>query len=144
MRYSSFVALAVAVAAAELILIMAGAVAPLMYNSIGNMLFSLIEVALIAALGWGSAREGVKKAALKGAGLMLACAALLGIATIVGMQSGRPVLGIAATKTQLAFILAIVAAENMLLGALIAAASAWLAGRTALNKKKSGRQKKGG
>jgi len=129
MRYIYFVALAVFLAALEMALILTGVVAPLAHKSTGNMFFSLVQILVIASVGWTFAKEGLKKAAIKGGVLMLACVIVLCLAVLMGVILKRPVLGMSATTIQLAVVLILTSAVNIVIGVFIATGAAWLAAK---------------
>lgn len=128
MEYIGFTVLAVLVAALKLGLILAGVLPPISSNSAGNLVFSLLQIAVIACMGWKFAKQGLKKVAVKGAVLMLAYVAVLCMAVLIGFYLKRPVLGAQVPSTYyLLVILTLNAAFNILVGAVIATCAAWIA-----------------
>jgi hypothetical protein len=124
-------ALAGALALIESVLILTGLLPPVLSYSPGNLVFAIARLAVVAYAGISFAGAGVKKAALNGALVALVANAVICLATLAGMFVFRvPVMGLPAMNTiPLLIVLALTLVANVLLGTVIAAGAALLAGK---------------
>lgn len=137
MKDSHFAALAAAIAFVQGALILAGMMPPLSPESAIGALFSVVRMAIVFWQGWALAGSGLRHAAAKGALTTLSAIAVICAFALVGRQAGTPVLGIPASfPVGLLLVFASTALANGVLGALVAAAGAWLALRTGKNRKR--------
>lgn len=121
MRESRIIALMIALAVIQVVLIFGGILQPLSVDSLGNTLFLLARIVIIAYTGWIFSKSGFKEAAIKGGIVTISAVITLFLAIFIGMTVHKPVLGIAfPSQLFLLFYLFIIAIFNVLFGAIIA------------------------
>jgi MFS family permease len=99
-----FIILIAIIAAIHFGLILSGVTAPLSANSLDNILFSVLTVAVLAYMGWSLSNLGLKKIAFKGFLAMIVTVLILGIAVLIGPNIGRPVLGIQVSSIEMLLV----------------------------------------
>ena len=140
MKFLHLVAAVVLLPLIEAVLVILGALPPVMSYSPGNILFSFAKLAVIAYAGMIFAQEGLKKSALNGAILGFAgIAALCVFSLLSSVLFGKTVLGLppVPNAASLAILLALTLIANAVLGAIMAA----IAGVIAIRAKKSNKRK---
>ena len=131
---AAFVAL---LSAIEAILVILGVLPPVLTYSPGNILFSLLKLAIIAYAGIVSAPEGLKKSALNGALLGFAGAAAICVFSLLGSALfGKTVLGLPPVSNiaPLAILLVFTLITNAVLGTIVAAIAGFIAIRSGARK----------
>ena len=94
MKEIQFYAIISAIAAAESLLILTGILPPLSSYSIGQILFSFAQLAVVVRMGWSSAKLGLEKVAVKGAKIGLVFMANIAVFSLIGYLSGTALLGV--------------------------------------------------
>jgi hypothetical protein len=127
MKLIHFYALFGALTALQCGAILAGLLPPLSSYSAGQMVFSLIIVAMVVYMGWSYAGLGLKRVAIKGAITALVTVAVVSLALVVGYSAKRPLLGVSIQSVyDLPVILLIRAVSGVLIYAFFAVLGAWL------------------
>jgi hypothetical protein len=135
-----FIILIAIIAAIHFGLIFSGLTAPLSVNSLDNILFSALTVAVVAYMGWSLSNLGLKKVAIKGFLAMFVAALILGVAVLIGRNIGRPVLGIQVSSVEMLLVFFFFSAlVNIALGVFFAVLGALVALK--LKVKKKGKRK---
>jgi len=94
MKEIQFYVLVVVTVALECGLILAGVLTPLSSYSIGNILFGLAVIAIVIYMGWNFSKIGLKNVAIKAVIAALINMAVISLATLIGYNIKKPVLGI--------------------------------------------------
>jgi len=123
-----FYALFAAIAALQSILILSGFLPSLLSYSAGNILFGLVVVALLVYMGWSFDRLSLKKIAVKGTIAAVISSVIISIATLIGHEIMRPILGISLSSTYyLPIYLLAIALLSIMVYIFFTAVGAWLA-----------------
>jgi len=117
----------------ESLLILAGILPPLAYNSAGAAVFSVAQIITVAAMGRSLAKFGIKAAAKKGARAGLLIVAIISVFTLIGYVNGIPVLGLSFPA---AYYLPVALFSMAIANALLFAAVAVIGAAIALKKSK--------
>jgi len=136
MKEIRFYIIIAALTVLEGLLILAGVLPPLSSYSIGQIAIQLAGIFTVIFMGFGLAKLGLKKAAVKGALAGFVMMAIVSVFSVIGYIKGIPVLGISLqSAAYLPLALAAMVVSNIILFAAFAVAGA-LAGRKKTTKKK--------
>jgi len=117
----------IAISVVEAALAGFGVIPPVLSYSHVNIFFAFLRLAIVVYAGSEYAASGVARAALRGGALFFASSLTLCVFVFASPSfATHPILGVFVFEGELPALLAIVIAENTLLGAAIAAVVAWL------------------
>ena len=139
-KFKYLLALFLLVTIIEIILIMAGVLAPFTTGSNANTMFSIMKLAIVAYAGWIFAHQGLKAAAIKGSVMIGAGILLLFLSSITAYFGAASSNLNPGTIYYMAAFWGITLLLNMLIGAAMAVASALLS--NFVNKKAKEKRKK--
>lgn len=127
MKETRIIAIIAALAAIQAGLILGGILPPMSVNSLGNVLFNIARLSIIAYAGWARSLQGFKDAVKYGAIAALVGVIVIFAAIFIGMSINIPVLGVAfPSQSYLMLFLIVMAIANVFLGAIVAVIGAWL------------------
>jgi len=117
----------VAISAIEASLAGFGIITPILSYSPANLFFAFLRIAIVVYAGLKYAAEGAARAALRGGALFLASSLTLCIFVFAAPNfATHQILGVFAWVSALPALFATIILENTLVGAVLAAAVAWL------------------
>ena len=127
MKEVQFFALMASLIAVESVLVLAGALPPMMEDNIGHSLFFLLRMAVFLCFAWTLAGKPLLQTLVKGAVIALVGVVTQVVFILIGKATGKVLLGIAIPSDTLLYIaLAISAVINALFGAVIVSIAAWI------------------
>jgi predicted membrane-bound spermidine synthase len=136
MKEIQFYVLVAVTVALECGLILAGVLTPLSSYSIGNILFGLAVIAIVIYMGWNFSKIGLKNVAIKAVIAALINMAVISLATLIGYNIKKPVLGISLSSINyLPVALLSSSVANILIFTFVAVLGAWLAQKIKLRQK---------
>jgi len=136
LEFVHFASAIVLLSVLEVLLILEGIIPPLSEMSSANLIFSLTSLAVLFAIGWRFSDDSLMQSIWKGATAMFSAFIIVIIGVFIGRAANKPLLGIIVpSDLTLYLVLLVNLFINMVVGAVVVAAGAFI-GRIVQKKEK--------